>query len=163
VRRPTLIASAGPATKVIDAVRQSGSLTVEAWIEPANATQGGPARIVTLSRDPGQRNFTLGQGAAAYEMRFRTATTSPNGEPSLWSPGGGNAPPAAMAMRTPTGDLAVIYLPAGGEVVVRPGALQAGLTARWFDPRAGEWAPAGSAADGSFVAPSADDWALLLR
>jgi hypothetical protein len=163
VRRSTLIASAASAAKLIAGIRKTVAFTVEAWITPANVTQGGPARIVTLSRDPGQRNFTLGQGGAAYEVRFRTTTTSPNGEPSLWSPGGGGAPPSAMAMRTAASDLAVVYLPAGGEVRLQPGALRPGLGATWFNPRTGEWTPATPGGGGSFVAADGDDWALLLR
>jgi hypothetical protein len=163
VRQSTLIASPGPGTKVIEAVRRTGSITVEAWMKPANTTQGGPARIVSLSRDPGQRNFTLGQGGAAYEMRFRTTTTSANGEPSLWSPGAEAAAPRAVGMRSPAGDLAVVYLSAGGEVRVHAGALWEGLEAKWFDPRTGDWMPAPPAAEGGFRAPDRDDWALLLQ
>jgi hypothetical protein len=73
----TRIASAAPAGKISQAVRRSGELTVEAWVRPANTTQAGPARIVTCSADPSRRNFTLGQAAGDFEMRFRTSTTTP--------------------------------------------------------------------------------------
>ncbi len=161
VRESTLIASSGPATKIIEAVRRTGSLSLQAWITPANTTQSGPARIVSLSKDPSQRNFTLGQGGAAYEMRFRTTTTSANGEPSLWTPGAANTTPRTVAMRSPARDLAVIYLSAGGEVGAKPEALRAGLEARWFNPRAGDWTPARPTAEGRFRAPDEDDWVLL--
>jgi len=160
VRQSTLIASEGPATKVIEAIRASGAFTLEAWVKPSNTTQAGPARIVTLSRDTGQRNFTLGQAAAAYEVRFRTTSTSPNGEPSVATPGGPNAVPRAMGMRSPAGDLAAVYLPAGGSVSVKPGALADGLSARWLNPRTGEWSEAQPDADGTFHTPDGDDWAL---
>jgi len=80
---PTLISSENPATRIIEAVRRTGEFTVEAWIEPAETDQSGPARIVTLSRDGSQRNFTLGQEGARFDVRFRTTGTSTNGIPSL--------------------------------------------------------------------------------
>lgn len=60
----SLIASSGPATKVAEAVKRSRAITIEAWIRPENAFQAGSGRIVTLSRDMGGRNATLGQEAA---------------------------------------------------------------------------------------------------
>ena len=87
VEGPAVIASSGPATKVIDAVKQSGALTLEAWLTPANTTQGGPARIVSLSKDPSQRNATLGQEKDAFDVRLRAETTDRNGNPSTRSRG----------------------------------------------------------------------------
>ncbi|MGQ9731309.1 MAG: LamG-like jellyroll fold domain-containing protein [Candidatus Zipacnadales bacterium] len=163
VRDSTLIASAEPATKVIQAIQRTGAITVEVWVKPATLTQGGPARIVSLSLDPGQRNFTLGQAGGAYEMRFRTTTTSPNGEPSLWSPGGEGGTPRVMALRSPRRDLAVVYLPEGGEFGVQGGALVTDLQAQWYDPRSGKWLPAKVGPDGRFHAPDENDWAILFR
>ncbi len=163
VRQPTLLASSGPATKLIQAIRRTGAVTVEVWIRPANATQRGPARVLTLSRDTGQRNFTLGQERVAYVMRYRTTATSQNGEPPLWSPGAEDVAGRIMALRAPAGDLAVVYLSAGGAVALRPGALRDGLKALWFNPRTGDWVPAQPAADGRFAAPDREDWALLFR
>jgi hypothetical protein len=88
VKSPTIIASAGPARKLIEACRESNAITVEAWVKPANTTQAGPARIVTLSADTGRRNFTLGQAETSYVQRLRTTSTSDNGMPELTSPGG---------------------------------------------------------------------------
>ncbi len=84
----TIVASAGSARKVIDASRATNEITIEAWVKPANVTQGGPARIVTLSADLYNRNFTLGQDGDAYDVRLRTTTTGNNGTPSLSSPDG---------------------------------------------------------------------------
>lgn len=68
------------------------------------------------------------------------------------------------AARTAEGDLAVLYLPVGGEVSLRPGLLRAGLDASWFDPRTGERRPAEQAAEGGrFVAPGTEDWLLVLQ
>jgi VCBS repeat-containing protein len=84
----TIISSTAIATKVIDAVKASNEITIEAWLKPANASQTGPARIVTLSENHYGRDFTLGQNANAYEVRLRTAETNGNGTPSLTSPSG---------------------------------------------------------------------------
>ncbi len=90
----TIVSSGTPANKIIDAVKASKEITVEAWIKPANTTQDGPARIVTLSADPYYRDFTLGQGlwgdqpTDLYDVRLRTSDTGTNGKPSLSSPAG---------------------------------------------------------------------------
>jgi hypothetical protein len=85
----TTIRSTSPAKKLIDAVRRSGALTIEAWVQPANTKQAGPARIVTLSKNSNERNFTLGQDADKYEVRLRTTRTSTNGIPAVASKGRG--------------------------------------------------------------------------
>jgi hypothetical protein len=85
---PVLIASAGAATKIINAISAAGELTVEAWLRPASASQGGPARILTLSDSTAARNLTLEQDGGSYAVRLRTTTTNDNGEPGLKSSGG---------------------------------------------------------------------------
>lgn len=86
ITKPTHIVSKQPATKIIDAVNQSNALTVETWIKPANTLQEGPARIVSISSDPSQRNFTLGQEKNLYDVRLRSSRTSTNGIPSTSTP-----------------------------------------------------------------------------
>jgi hypothetical protein len=54
-------------------------LSVEVWITPANVKQRGPARIISFSRDPVTRNFTVGQESADIDFRLRTPLTGPNG------------------------------------------------------------------------------------
>jgi hypothetical protein len=158
----TLIASAEPATKLIEAVKQSKALTIEVWIKPANITQAGPARIATLSKDPGSRNFTLGQKADAYEVRFRTTVTSPNGEPALSSPGGDESTPAVVGLRSPRGDLAVLYFSAGRAAKIKSNRLAEARKAQWYDPRSGRWSPADPDERGDYVAPNERDWTLLI-
>ena len=82
VRSSTRIQSSGPAKKIIDAVKRSGSVTIEAWIKPESNSQEGPARIVSLSGGSSDRNFTLGQDEKRYDVRLRTTSTSRNGIPS---------------------------------------------------------------------------------
>ena len=86
VRGKTLIHSEKPATKIFNAVRRSGEITIEVWVRPANPKQDGPARMVTLSGGSSQRNFTLGQEGDKVDVRMRTTQTSGNGIPSLKSP-----------------------------------------------------------------------------
>jgi len=86
VRSAAKIRSSTPATKLINAVKRSGSITLEAWVKPANDRQKGPARIISLSPHPSLRNFTLGQEGKKYEVRLRTTATSTNGTPSITSP-----------------------------------------------------------------------------
>ena len=82
ITRPLRIVSRAPARKIIEAVKRSGELTVEAWVKPANEDQDGPARIVSISQGISQRNVTLGQDGDRYEVRLRTTSTSKNGMPS---------------------------------------------------------------------------------
>lgn len=94
-----LIQSPGPATKVIDACKTSGELSVEAWFEnndpaktsvgefPANTDQ--PNRIVALSTDLRKNNFYLGQfydGNNGGELLYSAINTSGNENPA--QPGG---------------------------------------------------------------------------
>jgi len=162
VAKATLIASAEPPTKLINAVRQSNAITVEAWIKCANVTQAGPARIATISKDPSGRNVTLGQKAGAYEVRLRTTTTSPNGESSLSSPGGDETIPSVVGLWSQKNGLAVLYFAAGGRATIKPDAMGEHVKARWFNPRTGEWLQVDRSQGRDFVAPDEQDWALLL-
>jgi len=87
VNTATALSTAGAATKVASRAQASGELTVEAWITPANATQGGPARIISMSTDPWVRNFMLGQEASTYAARFRAdgELDWDNGSPTIFT------------------------------------------------------------------------------
>lgn len=80
---PTILLSASTATKIIDACKTSGEVTIEAWVRPENNTQAGPARIVSISGGLNARDVTLEQDATAYEGRVRTTTTGTNGLPEI--------------------------------------------------------------------------------
>lgn len=98
VSGPTLIASSGAATGVIEATKTSNELTIEVWVKPVSTSQQGPARIVTLSTDLHNRNFTLGQGlwgnqpSDVFDVRLRTTATDNNGMPSASTPVGSVSP-----------------------------------------------------------------------
>ena len=83
--RDTRIVSMAAPQGMVQAVRSSGAFSVEAWIVPVNDQQTGPARIVTLSRNGSERNFTLGQDGARFDVRCRTNKSNKNGIPSLAS------------------------------------------------------------------------------
>lgn len=82
----TIIKSETAATKVISAGMTNNALTIEAWIQPDNISQDGPARIVTISGDPSNRNVTSGQGywgqpdTDLFSVRLRTTTNNLNGD-----------------------------------------------------------------------------------
>jgi len=69
------------------------------------------------------------------------------------------------AARSEQGDLAVVYMPEGGQVHLDTQSLQAGLSARWYHPRTGGWLPAEAPRQGKQVYQPADrnDWILLLQ
>ncbi|MEH6466765.1 MAG: PQQ-dependent sugar dehydrogenase [Porticoccus sp.] len=79
VNSSTVLSSTGAATKVSNAVQASNAITVEAWVAPANTTQTGPARLVSIPESNSRRNLTLGQTANQWIMAFRTSTTGTNG------------------------------------------------------------------------------------
>lgn len=88
VRQPVLISSITSADKVSKLITRSGEISIEAWIAPANVNQEGPARIVTLSEDYHNRNFTLGQKNSTYDIRVRSTSTGSNGTKSFTTPSG---------------------------------------------------------------------------
>jgi len=179
ITRPTMIASSEPAQKVIDAVRKSGAISIEAWIRPTNTTQAGPARIVTISRDTGVRNVTLGQKGTAYEVRLRTTATSANGEPALsWPQGDTLTVPTAVpgagryrfvATRDRDRTYAMVYAPVGRRFTVRMDAIAGRkVKAWWYNPRTGEATVIGtfdSHGQRQFTPPNHGemlDWVLVL-
>jgi hypothetical protein len=87
VKEPSLIRSEQAPKRLIDAIRKSHAVTLEAWITPADTDQSGPARIVTLSSSTSLRNLTLGQDKKRFEVRLRTTGADANGMPSLATKG----------------------------------------------------------------------------
>jgi hypothetical protein len=87
----------------------------------------------------------------------------PAGDRLADQPGAKDPAKFVAAARTPEGDLALAYLPAGGKVTLRPRAPGRGLTAEWFDPRTGKRSPAKPAEGATYEAPDGHDWLLVLR
>ena len=78
--------TSAPPNDLVKEIQSKGEFTIETWLTPAKLVQSGPARIVTLSKDSGQRNFTLGQDGDRFDFRLRTTKTDGNGLPSLATP-----------------------------------------------------------------------------
>lgn len=71
------------AKRLIDSIQSTGAITLEAWFRAANNKQAGPARIVTLSSDTSNRNFTLGQERDEIHVRLRRRGSDNNGLPGV--------------------------------------------------------------------------------
>jgi hypothetical protein len=65
--------------EIRDACRKSDQITIEAIVTTSRTPQFGPARIVSLSRSPAKRNFTLGQEGDYLVLRLQTSNTNRNG------------------------------------------------------------------------------------
>jgi len=93
-------ASEAGIARLVAACKTSNALTVSAWVKPGGAltnTSQRPACIVSLSKDLGERNFTLGQdidaqGNSRYIARLRRISEGPLGLPivrwllqAIWS------------------------------------------------------------------------------
>jgi VanZ family protein len=72
--------------RFFDTLVNRSQLTLAVWMRPNNLEQSGPARIVTYSRDPSRRNFTLGQIGNTLTFRLRTPASGINGvNPALYT------------------------------------------------------------------------------
>ncbi len=81
------------------------------------------------------------------------------------APGGRDAMPPAVGLRSDRGQLAVLYFSAGGSAKIKPNSLDEPLRRVWVNPRAempSESSPANPDEQGRFVAPDKLDWILLL-
>lgn len=81
-------AAADPETTktLINAIQETGELSIEAWVVPGNVSQEGPARIVTISSGETERNIMLGQTLYNYDFSLRNTMSDLNGEPMLSTP-----------------------------------------------------------------------------
>ncbi len=70
------------------AFRNADCISVEVLLKAGSLEQGGPARIISYSRDTMSRNFMLGQEGNGLVFRLRTTRTDHNGMcPELLVPG----------------------------------------------------------------------------
>ena len=65
--------------EIRDACRKTDELAIEAIVTTSRVPQFGPARIISLSKNPAKRNFTLGQENDRLVLRLQTSKTSRNG------------------------------------------------------------------------------------
>ncbi|MEM7113409.1 MAG: VanZ family protein [Chloroflexota bacterium] len=71
--------SEAPSAYWAEQVRQTGELTVGLVLRSHDLTQAGPARIVSISNDPFQRNLMIGQAGQDLIIRLRTPFMGENG------------------------------------------------------------------------------------
>src|SRR5690606_29281279 len=65
----------------------SGEFSFEVWVKAAHTEQEGPARILTYSTSPWQRNFMLGAEGSELRVRLRDKPGNENGMPEVEVPG----------------------------------------------------------------------------
>jgi len=75
--------SAKPAEYLTSRIMESSQFTLVITAAAKKAIQTGPARIISLSADPSNRNFTLGQEEDNLIFRVRTPFTGDNGTPEV--------------------------------------------------------------------------------
>lgn len=78
LKKPVLLATEASATRLIDSIKTSNEISIEAWFKPAALNVNGLARILTLSGGATTRNFTLGQSGANFHLGLRSTTTDAN-------------------------------------------------------------------------------------
>jgi hypothetical protein len=79
IRGPLLIRSNAPPRALCEQILRSQAFAIEVEFATANSAQAGPARIVSMSTDIQQRNFTLGQENGKLDLRVRTPRRGING------------------------------------------------------------------------------------
>ncbi len=72
--------SDAPVTGLNRSLRDSSQLTVLLNVASASVEQGGPARIVSVSTNPLQRNLTIGQRKGDLVLRLNMPVSSDNGD-----------------------------------------------------------------------------------
>ena len=65
---------------------ETGEFTVDLRVRPMSVDMDGPARILTVSLDPGTRNLTIGQRGDSLVVRLRHPGTGINGRPDVIVP-----------------------------------------------------------------------------
>jgi glycopeptide antibiotics resistance protein len=72
------IISKGPSKTLYDYFQSGTGLSIELWVSSLNENQNGPARIISYSIDPFQRNFTVAQDEDRLIVRLRTVHSDIN-------------------------------------------------------------------------------------
>ena len=75
----SILQSQIPGVQLVENLQRTDQLSIAVWLNPQNLKMVGPARIVSLSADPGNRNFTIGQVQDRINFRVRTPLTGNNG------------------------------------------------------------------------------------
>jgi VanZ family protein len=129
------LTSSGPAAPLSEALQLTGKFTLFVEAQTGDTRQTGPGRIVSLSTDPLNRNFTLGQEGPDLVFRLRTPFTGLNGsDPALIVPGVFAEVKKCFLVVTYDG-AALSYYPGAGEspvsLVLKHGIIFRGLGFRF--------------------------------
>lgn len=76
ILEPAALSTKKPSKDLVKAIQESGGFSIHARFRPQNTSQGGPARIVTLSKNSHSRNFTLAQERDTLELRIGASLTA---------------------------------------------------------------------------------------
>ena len=127
------IGTSSPASKIIDALVTSGVSTFEVWAAPANLTQSGPARLVSVGGDNARQNFVLGQQRSDYQVRLLHTGKDVKARPRLET-AGGVAVVTQHLVHTYDGSVETLYIDGvpRPEQVVSSGTYANWDTADWF-------------------------------
>ena len=149
-----------------------GHNSIWVWAEEPEVPEGH-ARIGTVA--PWQEGLdTPGVRSMTVLRRFFDSLPwwqlRPAPELVVKQPGERDPHRFVAAARKEDGELAVVYLPQGGDISLRLESLKRPAIAcweadaRWFNPRTGEWAEAGTfrKATHTFTAPDSSDWVLCI-
>ena len=68
-----------PVSYLNERLQESAQFAIMLTVAPADLQQKGPARILTISQNPRQRNLTLGQDGHDLILRFRSPMSGENG------------------------------------------------------------------------------------
>ena len=74
-----IIRSRYPAKALVETLKTTNQFTIALRFKTAELQQFGPARIISISEDPAQRNFTIGQRSDRLSIRVRTPLNGANG------------------------------------------------------------------------------------
>jgi hypothetical protein len=108
------VATETPVGSLAARINSSRQFTVAVTVTTFDLTQAGPARIVTISRDPFHRNLTLGQDGTRLALRWRSPLTGKNGaNPELDFPGVFRSFESQRLVVTCDGTTARLYTPGG--------------------------------------------------
>ncbi|HEX9934988.1 MAG TPA: VanZ family protein [bacterium] len=73
-----VLRSIGSAEKVVEALQHGSRFSIEVRFRTLSLNQYGPARIISISANPDERNVTLGQEGSALVLRVRTPVSGWN-------------------------------------------------------------------------------------
>jgi regulation of enolase protein 1 (concanavalin A-like superfamily) len=125
----SLIRTALGARPLNDALRASGSFTVELWVDPATVTGGDQTLLHLAPSAPDQQNLAVRQSGQILKTDLRTSATNAMGQPTISTP---------SVFRQGLQQIVVVRRPAGALEVYVDGELRSTATR---GGSLGDWGP----------------------